>query len=258
MAKLSSDIDFSPDSPLVNLFAVPTTKRQREWGPLEYDTALSTSDSGAKLLMMFDLASYSPLINLAGSNPTTQDMSGATILGAQREWGPLEYNSSISYAVSPKAVTWWDLAGESPLVNYEKPTNSPFCPTTQDMAGTTVQLNARTAHDITRYFPTLQDSRGTEALGGFREFGTVEFDDSLRADDSVPTAGENAQAVWDALVASANEDGSFGLYIQDNIVPASAVADAVWDEATSGHTTTGTFGKLMSKLLTVAKFIGLK
>jgi hypothetical protein len=36
------------------------------------------------------------------------------------------------------------------------------------------------------------------------------------------------------------------------------IADAVWDEATTGHTAAGTFGKLIQKMLTVAKFLGLK
>lgn len=36
------------------------------------------------------------------------------------------------------------------------------------------------------------------------------------------------------------------------------VADAVWDAVTSGHNDTGSFGALMQKLLTVAKFLGLK
>ena len=36
------------------------------------------------------------------------------------------------------------------------------------------------------------------------------------------------------------------------------IADAVWDEAHADHATTGTFGKLVQKLLTVAKFLGLK
>lgn len=38
----------------------------------------------------------------------------------------------------------------------------------------------------------------------------------------------------------------------------SAIAGAVWDEATSGHTTSGTYGAILSKALTVAKFLGLK
>lgn len=37
------------------------------------------------------------------------------------------------------------------------------------------------------------------------------------------------------------------------------IADAVWDEPMAGHTTAGTFGnQVRKKLLTVAKFIGLK
>lgn len=37
-----------------------------------------------------------------------------------------------------------------------------------------------------------------------------------------------------------------------------AIADAVWDESMTGHTSSGTFGERFQKLLTVAKFLGLK
>jgi hypothetical protein len=36
------------------------------------------------------------------------------------------------------------------------------------------------------------------------------------------------------------------------------IADAVWDEAAADHTTAGTFGQLMSKFLTVGKWLGLR
>lgn len=36
------------------------------------------------------------------------------------------------------------------------------------------------------------------------------------------------------------------------------IADAVWDEVSAGHTTSGTFGFLMSKFLTVGKWLGLR
>lgn len=43
----------------------------------------------------YDLASYSALINVAGTSPTTADMRGTTVQGAQREWGALEYDSTL-------------------------------------------------------------------------------------------------------------------------------------------------------------------
>lgn len=43
----------------------------------------------------FDLASYSALVNLAGTSPTTTDLRGTAIQGAQREWGILEYDSTL-------------------------------------------------------------------------------------------------------------------------------------------------------------------
>ena len=50
---------------------------------------------GGSMLSPFDLASYSQLINVAGTSPTTADMRGTTVQGTQREWGALEYDSSL-------------------------------------------------------------------------------------------------------------------------------------------------------------------
>lgn len=51
--------------------------------------------NGGGLITPFDLASYSGLINVAGTSPTTADMRGTTVQGTQREWGALEYDSTL-------------------------------------------------------------------------------------------------------------------------------------------------------------------
>lgn len=51
--------------------------------------------NGGSMLTPFDLASYSQLINVAGTSPTTADMRGTTVQGTQREWGALEYDSTL-------------------------------------------------------------------------------------------------------------------------------------------------------------------
>lgn len=43
----------------------------------------------------FDLASYSALIDVAGTSPTAADLRGTTVQGTQREWGVLEYDSTL-------------------------------------------------------------------------------------------------------------------------------------------------------------------
>ena len=50
---------------------------------------------GGSMLTPFDLASYSQLIDVAGTSPTTADMRGTTVQGTQREWGALEYDSTL-------------------------------------------------------------------------------------------------------------------------------------------------------------------
>lgn len=50
---------------------------------------------GGSMLSPFDLASYSQLVNLAGTSPTTTDMRGTGAIGGTREWGALEYDSTL-------------------------------------------------------------------------------------------------------------------------------------------------------------------
>ena len=51
--------------------------------------------NGGTLLTPFDLASYSELVGVAGTSPTTTDMRGTGAIGGVREWGALEYDSSL-------------------------------------------------------------------------------------------------------------------------------------------------------------------
>jgi hypothetical protein len=48
-----------------------------------------------RMMSPFDLASFSQLLNLAGTSPSTIDMRGTAVIGAQREWGPLEYDATL-------------------------------------------------------------------------------------------------------------------------------------------------------------------
>jgi hypothetical protein len=50
---------------------------------------------GGSMLTPFDLGAWSQLINVAGTSPTTADMRGTTVQGAQREWGALEYDTAL-------------------------------------------------------------------------------------------------------------------------------------------------------------------
>lgn len=69
-------------------------------------SALSLFDSrwffelanGGRMISPFDLASYSPIIDVAGTSPTSTDMRGTSVQGAQRELGALEYDSTLAVA----------------------------------------------------------------------------------------------------------------------------------------------------------------
>jgi len=53
------------------------------------------ANAAGKLITPFDLASDSGLLNVAGLNPPILDMRRQTLQDAQREWGALEYDSTL-------------------------------------------------------------------------------------------------------------------------------------------------------------------
>lgn len=52
-------------------------------------------NSPTQVISPFDLASYSQLIDVAGTSPTTTDMRGTSAINSVREWGALEYDSTL-------------------------------------------------------------------------------------------------------------------------------------------------------------------
>jgi hypothetical protein len=55
-------------------------------------------NSATQVLTPFDLSSFSQLLNVAGTSPTTTDMRGTAVQSTQREWGALEYDSTLKIA----------------------------------------------------------------------------------------------------------------------------------------------------------------
>lgn len=53
--------------------------------------------NSAQLISPFDLDPASLLVNVAGTSPSTTDLRGNTVQGAQREWGALEYDSRLKF-----------------------------------------------------------------------------------------------------------------------------------------------------------------
>lgn len=78
---------------------------------------------------------------------------------------------------------------------------------------------------------------------------------SVRAANSAGlTEPDMAAAVWDALVANHLTAGTTGKALSD-----AGSAGNPWSTPVTGNTTAGTFGELVGKkLLTIAKFLGLK
>lgn len=54
--------------------------------------------NGGRMLSPFDLGAWSQLIDVAGTAPTATDMRGTGAIGGQREWGSLEYDSTLKIA----------------------------------------------------------------------------------------------------------------------------------------------------------------
>jgi hypothetical protein len=91
---------------------------------------------------------------------------------------------------------------------------------------------------------TSQDTR----LGG----GNIVALDEFGADQS-PLANTNIVTIAASSSATIVQTGS-------GVLPGDItdIADAVWDEAIADHTSTTAFGGFVQKLLTLAKFLGLK
>lgn len=67
--------------------------------------------AGGRLVTPHDMASYSALVNVAGTSPPTTDARGTAVQGSQREWGPLEYDSSLLVAAGGGLLTHPGMAG---------------------------------------------------------------------------------------------------------------------------------------------------
>lgn len=74
-----------------------------------------------------------------------------------------------------------------------------------------------------------------------------------------------ANAVWQAEQAAYEATGTFGANLDAPVssigggsITEQGIAEAVWDKETADHVTEGTFGNLMQRLLTVARFLGLR
>lgn len=52
-------------------------------------------NNAEQVITLFDLAGDSQLVNLAGTSPPTLDTRGTAAIGGTREWGPLEYDSTL-------------------------------------------------------------------------------------------------------------------------------------------------------------------
>lgn len=96
-------------------------------------------------------------------------------------------------------------------------------------------------------------ARVIEIINGY----TITFEDGTYSVNLIG-ANTNVMDVVNKNQVSTRSWNSAGL-INVTGLDAGSIAEAVWDEATASHTTAGTFGEMVGKkLLTLAKFIGLK
>lgn len=134
----------------------------------------------------FDLASYCTLVELnSGTGAPSTDMRGQTAVGTYREWGPLEYDSTL--ALKARAVSPFDLASYSALVELNSGTGAPSA----DLRGTTVQGTYREWGPL-EYDATLDISPGTLFLQAVA--GTLTSAGVLIKKTKKPLAGTLASA----------------------------------------------------------------
>lgn len=197
MAKNITSYDLSPSSQLIGLFGAKTSLAIREIGCIEYDATLTANPGATKAITPFDLASYSQLVNKAGSNPTTVDLRGSA--GATREWGAMEFQAGLVIIRTTKLITPFDLSGYSQIINFSRVSGTPYLPTRKDIRGIIAPFNAGFQHQASSsipYLPTVKDSRGTSVIGSQRELGALEEDPSLAISSAFPSITEIAEKVW--------------------------------------------------------------
>jgi hypothetical protein len=125
----------------------------------------------------------------------------------------------------------------------------------EDLGGTTISFNSPAA--VTSFL--VSDLVGIWSFSGMNSKAIVGC--TLHgADVSFP--GTHVNSTVELYGQGETNTGTNDyLILVDNVLKATTVENitsAVWEEPTSSHTTSGTFGYLVTKLLTVAKFLGLK
>jgi hypothetical protein len=119
--------------------------------------------------------------------------------------------------------------------------------------------------DNTTYYGTLQqglawlthvDAGAKADIRSALGMAAADLDTQLGA---LPTAAENADAVWDEQTSGHTAGGSTGeaLTSGSGAPSAAAIADAVWDEALAGHVAAGTTGLALSAIDTAIEVTGV-
>lgn len=112
--------------------------------------------------------------------------------------------------------------------------------------------NAEAGYYVAKATTTSEDVTAVELFSLCTVSDRVALLDHLDADISdvatpadVPTAAQNADAVWDEATAGHVAAGSAGAALTAPPT-AAAITDAVWDEATAGHVAAGSTGKALT------------
>jgi hypothetical protein len=140
----------------------------------------------------------------------------------------------------PVNLKLWEDDAPNALVSGNVPAH------VQDMATGSIDSDAVAASAVTEIQSGLStlDAAGVRTAVGL---ASANLDTQLAA---LPTAGENADAVWDEAQAGHTTAGTFGKYLDTEVsgvgggsAPTVAeIVDGVLDEAIAGHLTAGTVG----------------
>ena len=117
-----------------------------------------------------------------------------------------------------------------------------------------VELQGKLDMRVRRKADGVRMFRDFKTVGGsFTEFAALAHMNA-EAGGPTPLSPEGlASAVWDTVLADHQEIGSTGKALND-----AGSAGNPWSADLASNNTSGTFGYLVQKLLTVAKFLGLK
>jgi hypothetical protein len=180
--------------------------------------------------------------------------SGNLVVYARNENATVVMNLASAGAWSPTAGTWYDI-----VLTWDGTATASSCTVYVNASaiGSVTPTGAFSASWTNQYFNEITLGSGFQnGICSGDRFDELVIDDTVINPSSYTLESGSGSLNGSSRTSMIAATAYNALDVNDPT--AAEIADAVWDEVMSGHTTADTFGAQVQKLLTLAKFLGLK